>query len=1641
MAGAGDCEKVVAWQGSGFTCLLAGCSAVWPTEAAARVHVRKGHPLMLRPNQGRTPGGHGCQFCAQDFKSANALNGHTLERHRDGVNAAWAAMYGACGPIEKRGRKTWCHSTSSERPAGLAASASVVAGQAAVGGGVDGDGDSAIHVVDEAVLSAAREAARQIAMTGPEAAAARGAGQVAAAGMDGFWGHGDTSAQTQARWLVVAGMSLTGAMAAEVLQLTTGASDLSVVAKDRDRALVDAAREYLRSTRVKWGQVSGSLRGRIKANAAGIQKLTSSFQLVQNGGSEDKYGGEAARLLRFATRVTGEQAARFGLGGDGQALRAAGALLLEGLGEGPEGRAAVRRHVHTVLGVFASRLHEAWEGDRRHAIWYPALSVCYTTSGVTTRVRDAKLVTPLVAALKYSLKCWAVHEMAEVVSAAEGGGDEGEVADRLALVVAAVNEDEHENSALSVLVRLSRVATAASQNDGTATLVWCTKPGHGFRQCAVVGGHELSIASVARALQASVSSALTLIRRLLLESQVGMGQAVRPGDESWFGGRVARVMAASQDDARTEEVGSGWTTLGSGPSLLRGAEHVVIDRLAALGSGAFDAHMRKPAPGVADLTFDAYMDRVTELHAHLAFWAHSAGGGCPRGTELAQLQVRTTRTLHRSMFLRTSGTVQPQVYFAPSYDKRSARTGNGVTCYRFLPAGLMSEIVFAYVTWIKPFETLMVMARFGGGAARTCCDYLFVDKVGKMRGDAVVRGFVTDTLTAGMEHGSSPPFWALRHWHKAVLSHHVLTGSDASSKLVAATFGHGEHIGGSVYGTTMDVGRTGTAASHEAFRCHADRVHTLFSVGEGEMEGEPAAAVSTGSGGKVSAQGMMVSPPPSADVPMRSPPSGSLATASAMEAVLDLLDKRLPKSKRSWTAGCCSAVGGGIGSATKFARLASTFGASETGASTVSRVVACMRRALKDAKAVPRSGEQMEAILLALASRDDFLVVLPTGMGKSLVYILPALMDSGKVTAVVVPTAALVGNAVAGCVRAGLRAAAAVDCRKEPDVAVEAARHSVVVFSMEALDSEWGQGLLVALSCRRALRQVVLDEAHTLWEWREFRRGARQISRLVRGPEVQVPIVGLTATASPETVRLLAGTVGTWDVVVRASTVRPGIRYSVKTTGSRSEATAATVRLARDAGPCSKCLIFCMTIADCEKVARALAAANVSAVAYHGAMTAADKERADAAFRGTGEEAPAVAVCTAGYGLGIDIPEVTGTVHFGGARSVSAFMQESGRAGRGAGGGGAATSMVVVCREVREAALGSRTGMTSYGEPGSVGAGSAVESDADYRDVEFPGASARVASAAFLAICEQTGECMRMLLHNEVDGGCFGPQICVGIPGAELCHACDAGLQAAEGALSAGAGPAAVGAQDAAKDDVATPVRESAQVMQHRANDDAGIRAAFMAAKTRLGSGNCSVCWVCNDGELVAHDLGACAHVGRRCFDCLGEKCPAGTKMCGTSMRVKSGLCYACGLGTFGGGPVHDDVSVEYGKKRTCTARKMLRAAIAMWRFKKEAVKARFPNLAALDDNQFLVKLVGSGDVSAPLTIRMSVWWAESVRPTPAPASAPAPRGRMVQTGLVVTPNGVGFSRQVPAKMEDTRSAAGGRSGPAPTKRALFPGK
>jgi hypothetical protein len=137
-----------------------------------------------------------------------------------------------------------------------------------------------------------------------------------------------------------------------------------------------------------------------------------------------------------------------------------------------------------------------------------------------------------------------------------------------------------------------------------------------------------------------------------------------------------------------------------------------------------------------------------------------------------------------------------------------------------------------------------------------------------------------------------------------------------------------------------------------------------------------------------------------------------------------------------------------------------------------------------------------------------------------------------------------------------------------------------------------------------------------------------------------------------------------------------------------------------------------------------------------------------------------IGACTAGYGLGLDISEVS-TIHFGGARSVSAFMQESGKAGRnGVPGCSGATCTVVVCENIMKRALADRIVVTSYreaSEPTTVGS-----------RMDFPAVFWRSEVARFVKICNKKGGYFRNMLHDDIDGDIFRPQVCMGIPGLRL---------------------------------------------------------------------------------------------------------------------------------------------------------------------------------------------------------------------------------------------------------------------------------
>jgi hypothetical protein len=116
-----------------------------------------------------------------------------------------------------------------------------------------------------------------------------------------------------------------------------------------------------------------------------------------------------------------------------------------------------------------------------------------------------------------------------------------------------------------------------------------------------------------------------------------------------------------------------------------------------------------------------------------------------------------------------------------------------VTCYPFFAAGLMSAMIFCLLHLVKPFEAVMVLARQGAAAPHVWLDYLFLDKAGWRRNAFVVRGFATGTLARALGSGAgrAMSLGELRLWSKTVHSAHLLSGDDASSKLVAAGLGTG----------------------------------------------------------------------------------------------------------------------------------------------------------------------------------------------------------------------------------------------------------------------------------------------------------------------------------------------------------------------------------------------------------------------------------------------------------------------------------------------------------------------------------------------------------------------------------------------------------------------------------------------------------------------------------------------------------------------------------------------------------------------------------------------------------------------------------------------------------------------------------
>lgn len=302
---------------------------------------------------------------------------------------------------------------------------------------------------------------------------------------------------------------------------------------------------------------------------------------------------------------------------------------------------------------------------------------------------------------------------------------------------------------------------------------------------------------------------------------------------------------------------------------------------------------------------------------------------------------------------------------------------------------------------------------------------------------------------------------------------------------------------------------------------------------------------------------------------------------------------------------------------------------------------------------------QQEAVISHVMAGEDALVLMPTGGGKSLCYQIPALCRGGM-GVVVSPLIALMRDQVEALRQLGVRAAALNSALDEPEAravidGIRAGSIDILYVSPERLLMPGTLGLLQSVE----LSVLAIDEAHCVSQWgHDFRPEYLQLAELAERFS-NVPRMALTATADGPTqneivarLRLERGR------IFKTGFDRPNICYSVT---PRVEGRAQLWQFIRGHHHGEAGIVYCLSRSRVESIAEFLAGKGLTALPYHAGLSAEIRATHQDRFL---KEDGVIMVATIAFGMGIDKPDVRFVVHLDLPKSIEAYYQETGRAGR-----------------------------------------------------------------------------------------------------------------------------------------------------------------------------------------------------------------------------------------------------------------------------------------------------------------------------------------------------------------------------------------
>ena len=309
---------------------------------------------------------------------------------------------------------------------------------------------------------------------------------------------------------------------------------------------------------------------------------------------------------------------------------------------------------------------------------------------------------------------------------------------------------------------------------------------------------------------------------------------------------------------------------------------------------------------------------------------------------------------------------------------------------------------------------------------------------------------------------------------------------------------------------------------------------------------------------------------------------------------------------------------------------------------------------------------RQEQIISTLLEGNDVFVLMPTGGGKSLCYQLPALISEG--TAIVVsPLIALMKNQVDAIngisaeegVGHVLNSSLNKTQTKQVFDDIKSGKTKLLYVAPESLVKEEYLNFLKEIK----ISFVAIDEAHCISEWgHDFRPEYRNL-KLIIDKIAKVPVIALTATATPKVQDDIQKTLGMSNAkVFKDSFNRPNLYYEVRPKVNIDREIVKFINLHKGKSG----IIYCLSRRKVEEFAQLLQVNGINALPYHAGLD--QKTRVLNQDRFLMEDADII-VATIAFGMGIDKPDVRFVIHYDIPKSLESYYQETGRAGRDGGEG------------------------------------------------------------------------------------------------------------------------------------------------------------------------------------------------------------------------------------------------------------------------------------------------------------------------------------------------------------------------------------